>query len=85
MNRSGDVPVLSVDLLAKSQSAKIAPSVQTGFLTFGSTYLPRLPILFNRTVACCGVRPRLQRRARPRFKRGFLLSYKQASEHQFAS
>lgn len=48
-------------------------SFQAGLLTPGSAYLPRLPLSVTaKSGKLCGVRPRLQRRARPGFSPGSL-------------
>jgi len=61
-----DYPFLSIGFcgLPTVHEGKTADA-QAGLLTLGSFYFPRLPIPGIRTVACGGVRPRLQRRARP--------------------
>jgi hypothetical protein len=74
-HRSGDVPViLEITCATPCPRGHTRQQFQAGFLTSGSSYLPRLPILLKRTVTCCGFCPRLQRRARLRFSRSSLLS-----------
>ncbi|VTR64308.1 hypothetical protein DESC_180021 [Desulfosarcina cetonica] len=45
---------------------------QAGLLTYGSLYNRAFPTMETVSGFFCGVRPRLQRRARPRFPRGSL-------------
>jgi len=51
-SRSGDFPFLNPEIIWCFFSSKKTPCVQTGLLTYGSSYLPRLPIsIMRETVA----------------------------------